>query len=52
MGLSVLGSQLFESLKPLSLSEVVGLVGGVTIVYVSNVIALHAFFHSLFKVHW
>jgi hypothetical protein len=49
MGFSALGGQLLEGLKLLSLSEVVGLVIGVTIVHVSNVIALHTFFHSLFK---
>lgn len=38
MGLSALGGQLLEGLKLLSLSEVVGVVIGVTIVYVSNVI--------------
>ena len=39
MGLSALGGGLLEGLKLLSLFEVVGLVIGATIVYVSNVIA-------------
>lgn len=36
MGLSALGGQLLAGLKLLTLSEIVGLVIGATIVYVSN----------------